>query len=132
MSQLKFENSLYLSLITEENKPDYIYIKDLNRCMCNKTKNKSKKHFCKHCLQCFSSEKSLQEHKETCLKISGKQRVKLRSGLIQFKNYFKQVNVSFDICADFEALLKGVPSNDRNDNTSYTKKYQKHIPCSFV
>ena len=66
------------------------------------------------------------------MKINGKQIVKLRSGLIKFKNYFKQLNVSFKIYADFEALLKGVQSNDRNDNTSCSKKCQKHIPCSFA
>ena len=47
--------------------------------MCNKTKNKNKKHFCKYCLQWFSSERVLVEHKET-LKINVKQTVKIRSG----------------------------------------------------
>ena len=46
--------------------------------MCNETKNKNKKHFCKYCLQCFSSEKLLQEHKNVCLKINGEQSVKLK------------------------------------------------------
>ena len=40
-------------------KINYVYIKDLNRFMCNKTKNKNKNYFCKCCLQCFSSEKVL-------------------------------------------------------------------------
>ena len=35
--------------------------------MCNKTKCRTKKHFCRYCFQCFSSEKMLIEHKETCL-----------------------------------------------------------------
>ena len=52
--------------------------------MSNKIKN-NKKHFCKYCLQCFSSEKLLVKHKETCLKINGKQSVKLKSGSIKFK-----------------------------------------------
>ena len=30
----------------------------------NKTKYKGKKYFCKNCLQCFSSEEVLIEHKE--------------------------------------------------------------------
>ena len=38
--------------------------------LCQKTKNK--KHFCKYCLQCFSSKRNLIEQKETCLKINGK------------------------------------------------------------
>ena len=28
--------------------------------------------------------------------------------------------------------MKGVQSNDRNNNTSYTKKYQGHSPNSFA
>ena len=39
-----------LLLITVKNKPHYVYIKAFNRYMCNKTKNKNKKHFCKYCL----------------------------------------------------------------------------------
>ena len=43
---------------------------------------KIKKHFCKCCLQCFSSEIISVKHKEACLKINGKQTIKLRSGPI--------------------------------------------------
>ena len=50
-----------LLLISNENKSHYVYIKDLNKFMCNKTKNKNKKHFCECCLQCFSSEQVLIE-----------------------------------------------------------------------
>ena len=74
--------------------------------MCSKTKNKNKKHFCKYCFQCFSNEKVLQEFEETCLKINGKQSVKLRRVLIKFKNYFKQLNVAFKIYADLKSFLK--------------------------
>ena len=41
----------------------------------------------------------------------------------------------FKIYADLECNVKGVQSNDRNNNnnnTSYTKKYQDHIPNSFA
>ena len=107
-------------------------ISKILRFMCNKTKNKNKKHFCRYCLQCFSSEKVLIEHKKVCLKINGKQSVKLRSGSIKFKNYFKQLAVPFQIYADFESVLKRVQGNDNDNNASYTKKYQKHIPCSFA
>ena len=46
------------------------------------------------------------EHKEICLKINGKQIVKLRSGSIKFKNHFKQSVVPFKIYADFECNVK--------------------------
>ena len=103
----------------------YVYIKDFNRFMCNK-KNKNKRHFCKCCLQCFSSEKILIKHRGNCLITNGKQGIKLKSGSIGFKNYFKQLVVLFKICDDFESALKGVISNHKN-NTSYTEKYQDHI-----
>ena len=64
-------------------------------------RTKIKKNFCRCCLQCFSSEKVLIEHKENCLIIIGKQIVKLKSGLIAFKNHFKQLVVPFKICASY-------------------------------
>ena len=112
----KFENCMDLSMITDENKSHYVYIKDL----------------CKYCLQCFSSERVLVEYKETYFKINGKQTVKLRSGLIKFKNHFKQLAVPFKIYTGFESLLKGIRSSDRNNNTAYTEKYQDDISCSFT
>ena len=63
--------------------------------------------------KCFSSEKVLIEHKENCLIINGKQSVKLKSGSISFKSYFKQVPVLFKIYADFECLLNGVKGRDK-------------------
>ena len=48
--------------------------------MCNETKNKNKKIFFRCCLQCSSSERVLVDHKVVCLKLNGKQTVKLRSG----------------------------------------------------
>ena len=71
------------------------------------------------------------EHKKDCLVINGKQSVRLKSGSIEFKNYFKQLAVLFTIYADFECLLKGTKSSDKN-NSSYNEKYQDYISCSFA
>ena len=70
-------------------------------------------------------------YKENCLIINNKQSVKLKSGSIKLKNYFKQLFVPFKIYTDFECLLKGVQSNYKN-NSLYTEKYQDHMPCSFA
>ena len=67
------------------------------------------------------------KQKENCLSINGKQSVKLEKGIIEFKNYFKQIPVPFKIYADLECNLKGVESYEG----SYTKKYQDHIPCKI-
>ena len=56
--------------------------------------------------------------------MNGNQSVELRSGSIKFKNHFKQLAVPFKIYADFECNLKGVKSNDKNNNGSHTEKYQ--------
>ena len=52
-----------LLLIGNNNKLHYVYIKDFNRFMFHKTKNKNKKWFCKSYLQCFSSENVLIKYK---------------------------------------------------------------------
>ena len=112
-----------LLLVIDENKSHYVYIKDFDRFMFHKTKNKNKKWFCKSCLQCFSSENVLIKHKEDCLSINGQQSINLEKGTIEFKNYFKQIPVPFKIYADFECNLKGVESSEG----SYSKKYQDQM-----
>ena len=97
-----------LLLLINNDKSHYLYIKDFDRFIFNKTKNKNKKLFCRSCLQCFSSESVLIKHKENCLSINGKQSVKLEKGIIKFENYFKQIPVSFKINADFDCNLRCV------------------------
>ena len=75
-----FKYSMDLLLLNDDDKSHYVYIKDFDRFMFHKTKNKNKKWFCKSCLQCFSSENVLIKHKEGCFSINGKQSVKLQEG----------------------------------------------------
>ena len=117
LSNQCFNDCLDLLLISNH----YVYIKDFNRLMLNKTKNKNKKHFCKSCLQCFSSEKLLEDHKKDCLMINGGQNVKLEKGFIEFKNFNRQIPVPFKIYANFECLLKSCDYGVDNDCFSYTK-----------
>ena len=62
----------------------------------------------------------------------GKKTVKLRSGLINSKNHFKQLAVSFKVYANFECNEKRVRDSNRSDNASCTERCQIHIPCSFA
>ena len=114
-----------LLLLIDDHKSHYVYIKDFDRFMFHKARNKNKKWFCKSCLQFFSSESVLTKHKEDCLKINGKQSVILEKGTIEFENYFKQIPVLFKIYADFECNLRGVAFK-----VALQKKYQD--PCSFA
>ena len=128
VSDQKFEDSMDLLVLNDDDKSHYVYIKDFDRFMFHKTKNKNKKYFCKSCLQSFSSNSLLTEHKEVCLSINGAQSVRLEEGAITFKNYFRQIPVPFKIYADFECSLKGVESYEG----SYSRRYEDHIPCSFA
>ena len=128
VSDKKFEDSIDLLLLIENDKSHYVYIKDFNRFMFHKTKNKNKKWFCRSCLQCFSSENVLIKHKEDCLSINGVQSVKVEEGTIEFENYFKQIPVPFKISVDFECNLESAEIYEG----SYIKKYHDHVPCSFA
>ena len=128
VSGQKFEDSMDLLLLIDDDKSHYVYIKDFDRFMFHKIKNKSKKWFCRSCLQCFSSKNLLIKHKENCLSINCKHSVKLEKRIIEFENYFKQIPVLFKICADCECNLRGVECFEG----SYIKKHQDHIPCSFA
>ena len=50
ISNKNFNNHMNLLMIHEENKSHYVYIKNFNRLMFNKTKNMNKKQFCMYCL----------------------------------------------------------------------------------
>ena len=128
ISDQKFENSMDLLLVINESKSHYVYIKDFDRFMFHKTKNKNKKYFWNSCLQCFSSKNVLPEHKNFCLSINGTQSARFEKETIKFKYYFKQIQVPFKFYADFECNLNSVESYEG----FYSKKYEDHIPCSFA
>ena len=100
LSDQKYEDSMDLLLLIDDDKSHYVYIKDFDIFMFHKTNNKNKKWFCKSCLQCFGSENDLIKHKEDCLNINGKQSVKLEEGIIEFDNDSKQIPVPFKIYSD--------------------------------
>ena len=123
ISDQKFEHSMDLLLVIDENKSRYVYIKDFDRFIFHKTKNKNKKYFCKGCLECFSSKNVFTEHEEVCLNINGAQSVRFERGTIEIKNYFKQIPVPFKVYADFECNLESVES--------YEGSYSKNIKITF-
>ena len=85
ISKHKFEDSMDFLLLINDDKSHYVYIKDFNRFVFYKTKNKNEKWFCKSCLRYFSKENVLIKHKEDCLSINGKKTVQLDVGTIKFK-----------------------------------------------
>ena len=66
ISEKSYNQTLNLLLITEKDKSHYVFIKDFNRLMFSKTKHKDKKHFCMSCLQSFTTEDILNNHRKRC------------------------------------------------------------------
>ena len=134
VSKEKYADHMELLLITENENKHYVLIKDFNRFMFHKTKHEHRKHFCMHCLQCFSSEKVLNNHKDNCIALNGTQAVKMPEkgkNILQFNNFHKQQQVPFVIYADFEAITEKISNCQPDDNQSYTNAYQKHTDCGY-
>ena len=66
----------------------------------------------------------LKKHKGVCLRINSAQLVRLEKGIIEFKNYFKQIPVPWKLFADFEYNLQSVES--------YEGSYSKSINTTFL
>ena len=104
-------------------------MKDFDKFMFQKTKNKNKKQFCKCYLQCFSSKNVLNSHKKVCLKINGEQAVTLEKGTIEFKIILNkyQLHLKFMlILSVFQAVLKVMRVLAQKNHI------KDHIPCSFA
>ena len=134
ISKEKYEDHMELLLITKDENKHYVLINDFNKFMYNQTKHKERKHFCMHCLQCFSSERVLNNHKDNCIQVNGAQAVKMPTkdnNILKFNNFHKQQPVPFVIYADFEAIIKKISGCQPNSNKSYTEAYQKHTDCGY-
>ena len=133
VSKEKFDDVLNLLLISEDENKQYCLIKYFNRFMFSKNKTQHKKHFCMHCLQCFSSEEILSNHKEICIEINGKQAIKMPKvgSKIGFKNFKKQMQAPFVIYADFEAITEPIHGCQPSNQNSFTEAYQKHTDCGY-
>ena len=134
ISDEKYEDHMELLLITKDENKHYVLIKDFNKFMYQQTKHKERKHFCIHCLQCFSSERVLNNHKENCIIINGKQAInmpKKGENILKYTNHHKQQAVPFVIYADFEAITEKIQGCQPNNDKSYTEAYQKHTDCGY-
>ena len=140
-SKETFKDQMNLLLITKDEKKHYVLIKDFTAFMYNQLKHKERKHFCMYCLQCFSSERILENHVNNCLTINGAQAInmpKQGENILKFNNFHKQLPVPFVIYADFEAITKKVQGceqseemkNEKNKR-SYMEAYQTHEDCGY-
>ena len=134
ISKENYTNCMNILLITKDKNKHYVLIQDFNKFMYNQTKHKERKHFCMYCLQCFSSEIILNNHKVNCLQVNGTQSIKMPTkdnNILKFENYYKQQKIPFVIYADFESILEKIQGCKPYDEKSYTQAYQRHTDCSY-
>ena len=127
ISKKSYDQMLNLLLITENGKSHYVFIKDFNRLMVSRTKHKDKKHYCMSCLQSFTIEEILSNHKKQYLLINGCRAVKYESGTIKFTNHNEQIPILFKIYAGKECFLNRTNSYEGE----HTIKYQEHVSNSI-
>ena len=117
----------------EEGKRYYVLIKDFNTFMYDHNLHRGRKHFCRHYLQAFSTEKILKRHIKDCFKINGKQRIIMpkQCEYVKFKNYERKIKSPFIFYSDFESILVPEGNGKQNPEESYRNKCQEHIACSY-
>ncbi|XP_065681443.1 uncharacterized protein LOC136095123 [Hydra vulgaris] len=127
------QHQIDLLLISNDETNHYCLIKYLSRLLSLQiSEHNGKKHFCRNCLQAFSTEESLSKHKLYCDTYDSVQiELPEPNTMIEFTNYNRSMRVPFVVYADFESFIKPVNTCTPNPNKSYTKQYQRHTPSSF-
>ena len=89
----------------------YCFIKRISRLHASKYGHRAKMHFCEICLQGFSTERVLNEHKDYYRGVGGRavriEMLKKGENIIQFQNFQKQ-KAPYVIYADCESLIRPI------------------------
>ena len=128
------KHNIVLLLIKDGDNSHYCLVKNESALLSSQVNNHDHKlYFCLNCLNGFDTPEKLEKHKEYC---GEEESVKINmpapDSFIKFKNYLYSERAPFAIYADFESILKPLDTCEPNPNKSYTHKYNKHEPVSFV
>ena len=128
------KHNIVLLLIKNGDNSHYCLVKKLSALLSSQVNNHGHKlYFCLNCLNGYDDLEKLEKHKEYC---SEEESIKINmpppDTYIKFKNFLYSERAPFAIYADFESLLKPLDTCEPNPNKSFTLKYNKHEPVSFV
>ena len=128
------KHNIVLLLIKNGDNSHYCYVKNESALLSSQVNSHGhKRYFCLNCLNGYDTPEKLEKHKEYC---SEEESIKINmpkpDTYIKFKNYLYSERAPFVIYADFESLLKPLDTCKPDPNKSYTHKYNKHEPLSFV
>ena len=129
-------------LIESGEKQHYCYVKRVSALLYDQSKSHNTKHYCMLCMNGFSREDLLENHKKYCNGLKGKptriDMPKEEEKIVSFQNYYKQMKVPYVIYADFEALVKKISLCELeggNKEKSYTlmkTEYHKASGYSYT
>ena len=130
----KRKHNIVLLLIKDGDNSHYCYVKNESALLASQVNShKGKLYFCLNCLNGFDTPEKLDKHNEYC---GEEESIKINmpppGTYLKFKNYLYSERAPFVIYADFESLLKPLETCKPDPNKSYTHKYNKHEPVSFV
>ena len=122
------EYEIDLLYIEKEGNTHYVLIKDLGS-LLNVNRNHS--YICRNCMQTFSSNNSLTNHKKKCLD-NKFCKVNMPSSdiimILEFKKFHLKSRVPIAIYADFEAVNKQIATTENSNNVPYTNpKFKQEI-----
>ena len=123
----KYEIDL-LKVYDEDNNYHYALVRNKSRLLnCQSSKDDSKKHYCHHCLNPFSTDKAYKNHLEKGCMASEGQQTKMpdKDTYIEFEKHNTKLPCPFVIYGDFECLTT-------NSNTGMKGTYQEHKPCGYM
>ena len=126
--------NIVLLLIKNGDNSHYCLVKNLSALLTSQVNSrKGKFYFCLNCLNGFDNPEKLEHHKEYC---SEQECIKINmpppDTFLSFKNFLYSEKAPFAVYADFECIVKPIYGCGPDPEKSYTKKYQKHEPVSFV
>ncbi|KAK3105316.1 hypothetical protein FSP39_022337 [Pinctada imbricata] len=123
-----------LLYIQNQESSHYCLIKNLNRVLARTKTRKHNHHFCRHCLQGFQKQHTLQKHLRYCSTHEAQCITMPEEGnddILQFKDFHKQMRVPFVIYADFETFAKKLNAPLPDPSSSSTTNVLQYKPCGY-
>ena len=105
----------------------YVCIRNFNKLCYKITKCKTKKFFCKHCIQHFLSQERLEKHLLDCVALTECQAIEMpaEGEITKFKSFRETVKIPFVIYADLESVLHKLTVTEKQEmNQEQTEKLQ--------
>jgi hypothetical protein len=110
----------------------YSCIRSMDRLLGDQTKHNGRGYYCDTCLFPFFTEERLLNHRPNCRNVSMTkiEMPEKDKAILQFSNVHKMLRKPLVVYSDFECILQSVARKAQCTQSSFTERYQKHVPCA--